>query len=717
MNRARLSPPTAAHLVPVHGGAATPESEIEILSLLRTLWRGKWIILLVTLCTIALAVVYLTRIAVPLYTATSVLGLQNRQQQVVDIESVLTGIGSDQASVNTEVEVLRSRGLIDKLVDRLDLQKDPEFNVFLRPENPWSPEALMALVLRPGEPEPSPAPRVIREKTVEEVLKALTVSNIRQSYVFNITARTRDPGKSSLIADTLADLYIRDQVEVKFAATEHATAWLTDRVAQLKSELDEAENDVQAYKSQMDLISPERLEALSRQLKDFRDRQTGLQAQQEALDLRVQELETARESGDYARMALAARVPALDDLSSRAANGTDAERRAFEKRFEQILERARFEAESNAMKLDTMTDSLATLEQQVTGQSAEAQKLMQLEREAAASRLIYEHFLGRLKELSVQQGIEQADARVLSYATLPVVPSSPRPAVLLPLSAIIGVFAGAALVILLDLRRTPFRTAEEMETETGTAVIGQIPRAPSGRRKRILEHIAEKSNSAMAEAVRNLRTSILLSNVDRTPKVIMMTSSMPGEGKTTLSLAMSTNLAGMGKKVLVIEGDIRRRTFREIFQVKGQRGILSAVLEEVPLEEVLYRDEKLAIDILFGERASINAADFFSSERFSAFLGKVREIYDFIVIDTPPVLMVPDARVIAQLSDVVIYVVHWDSTPRLQVMQGIQAFSTVNAPVTGLVLSQIDPRGMKSYGHSGVYGKGYRSSSKSYYDS
>lgn len=717
MNSARFSPPSIASLTPSRGEAVDPETESSLLTLLRTLWRGKWLILLVTLCAVFAMATYLWRVAVPLYTATAVVSLLNRNEQVVDLESIISGIGTDQASVNTEVEVLRSRGLLEKLVDRLDLQSDPEFNPYLRPERQWSLNALSNLVRGPREPEEPPSARVIRDKTVDAVRRAIWVENIRQSYVFRITSQTQEPEKSALLADTLADLYILDQLEMKFEATEKATEWLTDRVSQLKTELDQAETAVQVFNSEIQLISPERLVILNAQLKDFRDRNAGLVEKLQRLRSRIAALIAAGESGDSARMTAVADTPALTQLYERLVAGDDSARVLFERQFEQVLERARLDAQRLENQIETLSTTITNLQRQVSEQSRQALKLEQFRREAEASRLIYEYFLGRLKETSGQQGTQQADARVLSYATLPLEPSSPQKAMLLALAILFGLMIGAVLVFLLEMRKNAFRTPEEMQEGTGVTVIGQIPRAPFANRKRLLNYIVSKPTSAMVEAVRNLRTSILLSPIDRVPKIIMMTSSVPGEGKTMLSLALAHNLSSMEKRVLVIEGDIRRRTFRELFDVPDKRGLITAVVEQVPIEEVVHYDETLGLDILMGERVSINAADFFSSRRFAEFLTQVRDAYDFVVIDTPPVLMVPDARIIAQYSDALIYVVHWDSTPRRQVQQGLESFATVRMPVTGLVMTQIDPRGMKRYGYSGVYGQGYGSRARAYHES
>ena len=220
---------------------------------------------------------------------------------------------------------------------------------------------------------------------------------------------------------------------------------------------------------------------------------------------------------------------------------------------------------------------------------------------------------------------------------------------------------------------------------------------------------------AAAEAIRNLRTSVLLSNLDVAPKVILVSSSVPGEGKTTQAIGLAHNLAGLGKKVLLVEGDIRRRTFKEYFKSETDLGLIGVLSEEVPLEQAILRPEGFPVDVLMGQKSSVNAADLFSSDTFEGFMARARKQYDYIVIDTPPVLVVPDARVIAAVADAIVYVAQWDSTPRSQVIEGLKLFASVGAPVTGLSLSQIDPKKMKRYGYGGQYGA-YAGYGRKYYD-
>jgi len=699
------------------------DDEHDLLQLLTALSHSKRTIFLSFVAAIGVCVLYLTQVATPLYKAKSVIALESRDEQVVELDNVLSGLGNNRMSVNTEVEVLTSRELIAKVVDELNLVEDPEFNPALREQDPWTLRAIVNTIFDTlkdvivGSDEELPdtaSPERVRDKVISRLQKKIDVQNVRHTFVFEIAATTWDRQKSATIANVVADLYIRDQIELKFEASVRATEWLTERVGELKVELETANNAVKSFNAGTELISPEALEALNRQLKDFRDRYANFTEVQAGVEQRLAEFEGAKASSDPTRMAAVSEDPAMAQMLVRLSSGSNATRTAFDNRFEQLIERARIEVERNATQRTTLASSIVDLEKQVAEQSAELLTLEQLTREAEASRQIYEHFLGRLKETSLQQGIQQADSRVLSRA-IRGAQSAPRTRLMLILFGFIGVVIGT-LIVVRDLRRSAFRTPAQLETETGIAVIGQIPRVPLGRRKRVLEHIRTKPTSAMAEAVRNLRTSILLSDVDKRPKVIMMTSSIPHEGKTTLTLSLSHNLAMMGAKVLVIEGDLRRRTFREFFDLRDKSGILSHVVDGQPLQDVLHQDRSLKVDVLFGERTNINAADFFSSQRFAQFMAWARDEYDYIIIDTPPVLVVPDARVIGQLADVVVYVVHWNSTPRVQVRQGIDSFAMVNVPVTGLVLSQIEPRGLRKYGYGSTYGYGRYQYSKAYYD-
>ena len=698
---------SSAQRSPKNDISSETSDEIDLSEILRTLWRGKLIILAAAVIAMLLGGYYAFRVAVPEYKANAKVALENRQEQVVDLASVMTGISGDQASINTEVEILKSRGLIEKLVLELDLVSDPEFNTDLRaPSKTFSLSRLIGILTGADRTQDKNAadPRATLDKVINRVILATSISNVRQSYVFEIQATTGSPTKSALIANTLAQLYIRDQVDVKFLATEQATQWLTERVGQLQTELENSEAKLKEFSTNTNLVSPETLLTLDRQLKDLRERAASTQTGVGSLETKLVAYEAAQKIGTADALADAVGGPIAARLLNEHNAGSVSALNSLSLLLTQAIGKTISEIARAQDQNAALTQSVVDLEQQIETQSNELVQLQQLSREAEASRLIYEYFLSRLKETSVQQGIQQPDSRILSNAVVPVSPSAPRKSLILLLSIILGGVVGVAIVLMREMAQNTFRIGEVLEQKTGYPVLGQIPSIPAKKRESVLQYLTDKPTSAAAEAIRNLRTSILLSDLDNPPQIIMSTSSIPGEGKTTQSISLAQNLGGLGKKVLLVEGDIRRRVFSEYFDIKGKKGLISVLSGESKLEDVVVRDERLMADILIGDKSTVNAADVFSSDTFSRFLTNLRDRYDYVIIDTPPVLVVPDARVIGQFVDPVVYTVKWDSTTQRQVSDGLRAFESVNVRVAGLVLSQIDGRSMRRYGYGDSYG-------------
>lgn len=688
---------------PIRDATAAPdESVIDLSQILTTLRAGWKTITAVCVLAIGMGGVYGYVLAVPEYTAKSVVVLDTRKPQVIDLEGMVSGLTGESDELNTEVEVLRSRGLADKVVSDLELVKDPEFNSVLRPASLQT--RIKDMIGLKSEPK---APDAEMADVVSDFLKKLTVRNVPSSYVFEISVRSEDPRKAALIADTIARRYILNQIEVKFEATEQATAWLTNRVGELQTELEQAEGRLKAFNAQTTLISEISLTSLEAQLKDMRDRVAQIGDLETATLARLERLKTTTDAA--ARIEIAA-----DALLTRLRNDPE----AFETQYGRVVARAELDAARVKDQRMALERSLQTLSDQATAQGQDMITLQQLTREAEASRTLYEYFLSRLKETSAQQGIQQADSRLLSAAVVPTVPTAPRKSLIVAMCAILGLMLGVAIVLLREASRNGYRSARQLEEETGIVVMGQIPLIPGASRKDILTYLVEKPSSAAMEAVRNLRTSVLLSNVDKPPQVIISTSSVPGEGKTTNSLGLALNLVGTGKSVLLVEGDIRRNTLGQYFPTdSGKKGLVSLVSGDATDDEVIIHHPKLGLSVVSGEKSSINAADLFMSDAWRNLVARLRTQFDYIIIDTPPVLVVPDARIIAQTADAVLFTVRWNDTSRTEVQEALQMFESLRLRVSGLVLSQIDGAEMKRYGYGGKYGRygAYASYGANYY--
>lgn len=694
------------------------EDVIDLGQVLGVLWRGKFLIAAVATACALLGVYFSVFVATPVYRSTSVVILETQPAQIFDLESVVGGLSGESTELNSEVEVLRSRGLMRKVVEDLNLRADPEFNTDLQPAG--GVDKLKSAVLGLfGSTEVSEVPaeqadRMETDEVIETLLQAIAVRNVPQSFVFEITVSSVSPVKAALIADRIAELYIENQIEVKFEATEKATVWLTDQVATLKQELEVAESRVAEFNAQSDLISLEDLQAQERQMKDLRDRIVTANVSVVAARQRIAAFEGVTDA-DRATKVVVAQDSQLDRLfEALPPEPTDEQARAFDQRFALLLERTQTDLIRATQQVAALEAAAIRLEAQNVQKSDDLIELQQLTREAEASRLLYETVLGRLKETAVQRGIQQADSRVLSNAVIPAEPSEPRVPLMVTLATLVGMIIGGAITLMREMRAQTFRTAADLEQTTGYTVMGQLPMVPARRRKDVIEYLAERPTSAAAEAVRNLRTSILLSDIDNPPQVILTTSSLPGDGKTTVSLSLAQNLTGLGKRVLLIEGDIRRRVFGQYLKTDQKQGLVAVIKGEAKLADCVINDPRVKADILIGEETKMNAADLFSSAKFAEFMAIAREHYDIIIIDTPPVLVVPDARIIAKHADAVLFAVKWDTTSKTQVQESLRMFESVGQKVTGLVLGQISPEGMKRYGYGGRYGS-YAAYGSKYY--
>lgn len=690
--------------------------DIDFLSILSTLWRGKWIILGAAFVSLMLGAYFVYGVAIPKYEARASLVLDVRGENVVDLESIMPGVSTDDASINTELKIIRSKSLIKKVVAELDLVSDPEFNSTLRPVPAFTLAAVkrrIQSILGEAETRAVPGPELQKSRVASAVRRIVSASNDRNTYIFNITAKTEDPDKSVRIVNTLSEIYIDSQINEKFKATERAVMWLSDRVRELEVELRDGEDQVKDLQAKSELVSPEILEAGNLQLRDARQRLTQARAEKKTLTQQSDRREAAVKSGDISRILEAFGDPTLAAIARNSDVGIDAPE------FQNRLSRLRA---NDAAALDRATEqetilagSVERQEARIAALSANLIRFTQMQREVDATRVLYESFLARLKETTIQRGLQQADSRILSEAEEGRY-VEPRKSKVLAISLLLGIIASAAVVLTREALKNHFRTAEDLESYTGYTVLGQIPRMSVRKRDELLDYLTSKPTSAAAEAIRNLRTSVLMSNVDKPCKVIMSSSSIPGEGKTTQAIALTHNLSGLGRKVLLIEADIRRRTFGEYFKANAEGGLPSVVSGEKTLDDVIVRDPRMNADIIMGEKTSINAADLLSSDRFASFIQTMRDTYDYVIIDTPPVLVVPDARVIAPLVDAIIYNVKWDSTNKSQVAEGLRQFETLNLRVTGVVLTQIDMRSMRKYGYGGKYGA-YSSYGQEYYDS
>lgn len=677
--------------------------EIDLAHLFNILWRGKWWIILAAIIGILLSGYYAARVAVPMYPARVTIALEGEgQSQVIgDIETIFAGGGTDATSINTEIEVLRSRALIERLVEELDLTQDPEFN-----GQGNGPGLISRIRMAVTDWTPTPLRDVaLRNYVVDVLISRIRVSNIRQSLAFNIQIETTDRDRSAEIVNALAFIYIENSIRRKLDDATRAVEFLSVRTAELQGNMEALEQDLAQRMEASDVIDADLLQAQNLQLRDLRGRAEEAQerlAEDQALLSVLDAADGVDAMVDAAESSGDGRFSATVQRFRRGTLGADATQVALAS----IMGDVRTDLRRTQTQLDSIQRSAADLTTQITIQSDELIEIQQLQREVEAARLLYGTFLTRLQETSVQVGLETADSRILSQA-VPRGASSPRVMIIMFTGALFAGLLGVAFVSLREWRFAGFRTTDELRAASGAFVFGSIPSMSVRGRKEVLQSLKDKPNSIFAEAVRNLRTSILMANPDKEPQVVLVTSSVPGEGKTTMSLALARYFGSLeGRRVILMEADIRRQTLRAYVDDQRPKGVqlLDVLLGKAKLDDIDLMDPDLGVEVLMGSGGEFNAADLFESRRFKDLIANLRERYDHIIIDSPPVLAVPDARVLTRYADLSVFAVRWGFTSRTQVRQGLEMLRSVGHPADGVVLTQVDQRKMKGYGYGGQYG-------------
>ena len=690
---------------------ARTDDDDELLSLrdlLAKLWSGRWIVLGTMTLLVALAALGVSRMP-DQYLATASVMFGTQKANVVDLEDILADPVFSKDTLQNEVQVLRSTSLLERVISELKLQDRPEFNPTLRPGS------RLAWLRRSASSDPAGSARKTRQLVVEELRRRLTLTPIEGTRVIEIGFLAPDPETAASVVNTIADQYIVDQLVAKTQATRSAIDWLTSRVAEARQQVRDAEGAVESLRAELAGeagqgigITEQQLGALNGALSAARSRTSEVEARHDRLQAALAPGGDMAGVSEFRASGLILTYRAEEaDLAERLRSISPNHPAVPQLRAELADLRAKIRAEAESIAAASGSDleaaraqeaslaaSVHALETKALGQSREQIKLRQLDREAEASRLIYETMLNRLKETSEQVELQAADARILSPADAPLTPESERKQLILALAAAFGLLGGVGLVFLRDQLDASFRSPKQIEALTGYTVLATIPGIRRRRRGRpdAVRQLRERPSSSLAESVRNLRTSLLYASGAHPPTVLLFTSSVPGEGKTTTAMLTALTGCQMGKSAIIVDCDLHQRAAR---QPEAHGPGLRAVLDgSASLADAIHADPDTGLHFLAARPVAgapyASPADILASEGFAALIRRLAEHYDLVVLDAPPALVVTDARILSAISDSVVYAVRWGRTPRGAVLEGLKELRSVDAPIAGIVLTMID---------------------------
>lgn len=727
-----------------YGGVEPHEDEsfldFDLLAIIRTLRKRAGVIAGITIVLTALVAVAVSQMT-PLYTSESLVMLDSQKMQVVDVEAVMSGLSADSATVDSEVEILRSRKLAHRVVDQLNLMEDPEFNSALREPSPLrflSPSYLINRVIGAISPaggagaemDEAAAAERRKEAVVDAVISRTDVERRGVTFIIGIAFTSESAEKAAAISNALADAYVLDQLEAKFEASRKANQWLSQRLAELRTQVTDAERAVALFRSEKGLeesagvtVTEQQLSELNAQLILARaslaeaeakyNRARQLRAQGGSVEsvadvlasgtisgLRQKQAELAREQANLSAK-YGPRHPAIVNIE--AQQGDIA--RQISAEVDRIIESLRNNVSVARTRVAALRDNLNQVKGETGEDNQDLVQLRELEREAGSTRAVYESFLNRFKETTGQQELQTPDTRIISEAVASRIPSYPRTKLFIGLGFVVSLMAGIGVAFLLEHLDNGIKTAKDIEEMLGLPHLVSVPATPSekgpdGKIMAPYDYLIVKPLSAFSESLRSLRSALQLSNVDNPPKIILFTSALPSEGKTTTAVSFARAAAASGLKVALVDCDLRHPSVHKSFGAKRpEEGLVELLAERLELSSVMMKDEKSELDIIPVATGTANPPDVLGSSQMKLLLQRLREEYDLVVLDSAPVLPVSDSRVLSRLADETVFVIRWDATPRDAAQSALKELRQYNASIAGAILSVVDTTRQARYGY------------------
>lgn len=708
---------------PVHMAAAS-SNEDSLGQLLQLLKKRGWLIVLITIiglvCGIALYVVQTRK-----YTASSTIEVTEDMSSEFRVEatsSAMPGMSVDSQKIDTEIQILGSEALAQEVIRTLHLDSTPDF-LRAKSGHKWDMN--------------SPVDRTV---LVGQFIKDLKVTRVGHTSLVQVNVTTRRPDLSALIANALVDKYIEHTFKDSYNSTQQVTVWLNGQLGDLKKNLENSQDHLLELQkeiglvgsfgntSQSDMIIAANLSELNKQLADAVATRMLKQAELNAVQSSTPTVVDAMSAGNKV---IDSDKTNLDQLKSQYDSMAQTYGPSYfrlkalkaqidqtqsdlniEEHTQVALAQKELQAAQNNENL--MRKALDEEEQNAFKNGSKAIQYELAFQEYQANRMLYDGLQVRLQEAGIMAGLRSSSVHIVNNAEIPAFPSSPQMLISVGGGIGAGLVLGVILAFLLEAMDTNLRTISEIENALQLPLLAAIPEVENEnlRPTAFHQHVSSGNIGAwskIGEALRSLRTSILLSRPGSPPQVLMVTSTRPAEGKTSIAVLESIIFALNGAKVLLIDADLRRPTIHlRLFGNKAEAhelGLSSVLTGKASLQEAVRPWSELPnLHILTSGPVPPLPSELLGSKQMVDMLAEARKNYDFVFVDTPPVLAVTDASVIGHLSDATFLVIRYGDARRHVVSRSVELLERSGANVMGVVVNVVD---FRSAGYSEYYGKKY----------
>ncbi len=716
---------------------------VDIRRYYQVLVKRRWLIIAVVMTVIAVVALQ-SFTTTPLYRSSVKIQIDPDSSNIVpykDFNEASAEYRGSETYLQTQLEVLKSRALARRVVDRLNLPNDPRFNApistgFITTQLNWVRTELTGLFSGSGSEKGATAgtAKADAEQTVaapgtwaaiDKLQSGMDINQIPNSRLVEISWSGSDPELTAVVVDAIAEEFIEQNLRTRYEATARATEFLKEQLQEIKSKVEKSEAELVKYARENNILNITDRESISQQtLSDLNRQVTEVQGTLISESARFQAVRNATVD-NFPQVLRSPTIQTLEErlfgleqnLASLSAQ-FGAEWPAVVQAREQITEvkqqlaKEKREAIQRArMEYQMVIDRDRMLQGAFNRQKSQVNKMNEdsiqyniLQREVDTNKQLYDGLLQRLKEAGVSAGLRTSPIHIVDHGRVPTAPFLPRKAADLAFALGIGLLLAIGLAFLMEYMDNTLKTPDEVEASIGLPSLGVIPTiAKPGRTQKFLaaKNSEEDENSTALlnanelrfrvwESYRSLRTSILLSNSGKPPRTILVTSSIPGEGKTTTVANIGIVLAQTGARTLLVDLDMRKPALDDKFNCRGEKGMSSYLSGNSDLSSLIRPTAYPNLFILPAGFRPPNPAELIGSDKMETGLKLLGEYFKYVVVDSPPVLAVTDALVISPLVDGVVLVVRGGATPKDVVRKAGGHLVGVHARILGAVINNVN---------------------------
>jgi capsular exopolysaccharide synthesis family protein len=712
--------------------------EVHLLDYVRVLYKRRWTAATACLLVLLGATVYAFT-ATPVYESRTRLLIESDDPNIVAFKEVIDEAQAKSDYYQTQYNILQSRALARQTLDDLRLWSSP----LLGATSEQGSTGVRALVTRlmpfgrdgGATGRPTADETAAQSRTVDRFLENLAISPVRNSRLVDVKFRLPDPAVAAAVANSVAQNYIKQNLEYKFTASKDASSWLGDRLTEQRAQVEESELALQRYREQNGAISledrqnivvqklgelntavtrakMERLqkEAMFRQLSATGPDAATLDTFPAMLGntfIQQQKTELAALQRQQAQLSdrLGDRHPEMVKVRS-SIQKTQAELQA---EIAKVVQAVGTEYRAALAQEESLTAALDQQKREALAMNRKAIEYTVLEREVDSGRQIYQSLMQRANETSVTGELKSSNIRVVDRAEVPHEPVAPRPLQSLVLALFGGVILACGVVFFFEYLDSRIKSPEEIEALLGLPAIGLIPSL--GKHRHQAEPLINNGVPPnFAEAFRALRTNVLFSAADEGCRAIVVTSTGPSEGKTVVASNLAIGFAHAGQRVLLVDGDLRRPRIHEVLSIEQEPGLSNVLVGNAKASDAVRRTDVPGLWVLAAGHVPPNAAELLGSRRFKELLASIRGQFDWVVFDSPPVMAVTDPTILASLADSVVFVIGAEMTSYKIARRAIEQLERGRVVFAGGVLNRVEVQR-----HAYYYSQYYRREYAAYY--